>query len=634
MPAKLKSWFGPPRLDGDEELLMQVHLLHISLIFVSVYLLLVLLVYLLGAAMPSGVVLVDALLLLAMPLFRCWLHQGRVRLAAWGLLLAVFIASTLVIFAIGSVNFPATTTYVVIILLAGVVFGLNGVRLVGTAASLAVLGLLIYFNRQGPPGVVLEYLPVWFTYTVVFLVSGSLVHAAMQALRFALEASRAENARRRAAEDELELLNRDLEQRVVERTAQLSQAQDELRRANLALERAMRAKDEFLASMSHELRTPLTGILGLSEALELDTYGPLNSRQMKAIQMVQSSGRHLLALINDVLDLAKLEAGKLAIEPVPLDLHQLCLEALQLTRGMSHQKRQAVSFTIEPLKITLQADPRRLKQIIVNLLSNAIKFTAEGGSLGLQVHGDETQRLVFLCVWDHGIGIPEHELDRLFQPFQQINSSLSRGQAGSGLGLALVRDLVGSHGGSVAVQSTYGEGSSFTVMLPWIVPADTSRPDETPEAADAAVAEAVPGNTSLAAGSGPRVFIVDDNQANAEILCDYLQMLGMQVQVSSDARRFLEQAPLAVPDIVLMDIQMPEMDGLEAIRRLRVHPDPRLASVPVVALTALAMDTDRSQALAAGANEYLSKPFAMQDVAGLISSLAGAGQPADPDRRG
>jgi PAS domain S-box-containing protein len=241
----------------------------------------------------------------------------------------------------------------------------------------------------------------------------------------------------------------------------------ELEAANVELEKASRMKDEFLASMSHELRTPLTGILGLSEALQLQTFGTLSERQTKALRNIEESGRHLLDLINDILDLSKIEAGKFDLRPEACDVAAICQACLQLTKGMAHQKRQTVEFRMEPESISMIADPRRLKQMIVNLLSNAIKFTPDEGTLGLELAGDQAARAVEFTVWDKGIGIAPENLGKLFKPFTQIDGRLARQYAGTGLGLSLVQRMAELHGGSVKVESEPGKGSRFTVVLPW-----------------------------------------------------------------------------------------------------------------------------------------------------------------------
>jgi PAS domain S-box-containing protein len=392
-------------------------------------------------------------------------------------------------------------------------------------------------------------------------------------------------------------------------------AEETLLQANMALERAMRMKDEFLATMSHELRTPLTGILGLSEALQLEVYGGLNVRQMKTVNSIENSGRHLLALINDVLDLSKVEAGKLELEIAPCALEEICRASLQLTKGMAHQKHQQVNYAASIDAVFLDVDARRIKQVLVNLLSNAIKFTPENGELGLVVEHDQTNRQVTLIVWDKGIGIKPENLSRLFQPFTQIDGSLAREYSGTGLGLALVRRLVELHNGSVAVESVFGEGSRFIVTLPW-----------TPQTVQVGSPEAG-GEESYPATvdeirSAPIILITDDNQILLDMLTDFLGSQKYRTARAHSGKELLEKIEAIKPDVILMDIQMPGMDGLETIRRVRNHRDAAIAATPIIAVTAIVMPGDREHCLAAGANEYLSKPLNLKHLAAVIQDLA------------
>jgi len=245
------------------------------------------------------------------------------------------------------------------------------------------------------------------------------------------------------------------------------QAEEELKKAKEAAEAANRAKSEFLATMSHELRTPLNAILGLSEALQEEVYGPLSERQLRSLRTIERSGRHLLSLINDILDVSKIESGKLELEIGPVSVESVSQASLGLIKQAAHEKRLRVSSTLDSAVTTIQADERRLKQILVNLLSNAVKFTPEGGEIGLEVVGDAEKEVVHFTVWDTGIGISPEEMARLFEPFVQLDSSLSRQHEGTGLGLALVSRLAELHGGSVTVESEVGQGSRFVVSLPW-----------------------------------------------------------------------------------------------------------------------------------------------------------------------
>jgi signal transduction histidine kinase len=251
-----------------------------------------------------------------------------------------------------------------------------------------------------------------------------------------------------------------LAQRLAERSAELSAA-------NAKLAQVTRLKDEFLANTSHELRTPLNTILGLSEVLQEQIYGPLNEKQLQTVHNVAQSGHHLLDLVNAILDLSKIRAGKLELYVSPTSVEATCRAALRLIAGAAQDKGLKVSLTLDDTEMVLQADEQRLRQILLGLLSNAVKFTPKGGAIGLDVVGDAGQNLVHFSVWDTGIGISQRDMARLFQPFEQLDGGLSRRYPGAGLGLALVSCLTEMHNGRVSVQSQVGQGSRFTVSLPW-----------------------------------------------------------------------------------------------------------------------------------------------------------------------
>jgi signal transduction histidine kinase/CheY-like chemotaxis protein/low affinity Fe/Cu permease len=398
-----------------------------------------------------------------------------------------------------------------------------------------------------------------------------------------------------------------LAQRVAERTVELSVA-------NVELARAIRLKDEFLATMSHELRTPLNAILGMSEALHEKVYGPLNEKQLKSLCSIEESGHHLLSLINDILDVSKIEAGKIELEVGPVSVEPVCRASLELIKQDAHKKRLKISSSFDNAVTIIQADGRRLKQILVNLLSNAVKFTPEGGALGLEVVGDAEREAVHFTVWDTGIGILEEDMGRLFQPFVQLDSSLSRRYAGTGLGLSLVYRLADMHGGSVSLESEVGKGSRFTVSLPWQkVAEEVERSVESVEGEGKGAPRAVPPTPDA-----PLLLLVEDNEENIKTLADYLGAKGYRVVVARDGAEAIERAREESPDLILMDIQMRGMDGLEATRRIRADAD--LGSIPIIALTALTMPGDRERCLAAGADEYLSKPASLKKLVKAVEA--------------
>lgn len=383
----------------------------------------------------------------------------------------------------------------------------------------------------------------------------------------------------------------------------------ELRMANAELARAARLKDEFLANMSHELRTPLTVILTFTEILRSGLYGKLDARQERPLQAIEESGKHLLSLITDILDVSKIEAGKLELDISNVPIASVCRASVQLIEAQAKKKQLSVAVDLDPNITHIRADERRLKQILVNLLGNAVKFTPSEGAIGLNVSGDVETQTVRFVVWDTGIGIAEQDMGRLFQPFVQIDSSLTRHYQGTGLGLALVRRLTDLHNGTIAVESEVGKGSRFEVSLPWIEAAAGAKNGATLEEKTATQSQ----NTTSA-----RILIVEDNYSAVKPVSKFLTSLGYGVIEARDGAEAIHYAIEEQPDVILMDIQMPVMDGFEATRRIRANA--LTAEIPIIALTALAMPGDCERSLAAGANAYVSKPLKLKDLAEVIES--------------
>ncbi|OQX46571.1 MAG: phosphoglycerate kinase [Candidatus Sedimenticola endophacoides] len=375
---------------------------------------------------------------------------------------------------------------------------------------------------------------------------------------------------------------------------------------NEELARAAKAKDLFLATMSHELRTPLTTVLGLTEMLKDRLYGPLNDAQEKSLSTVEESSRHLLTLINDILDVAKVESGKMELKWDYIPVAQLVEASLRLVRQPAQKKSLQLESSIDPAISLIHGDSRRLKQVLVNLLGNAVKFTPAGGRIGLDVTLGENRKSVHLSVWDTGIGIEEGHQARLFEPFVQLDNEPTRRYSGTGLGLTLVNRLAQLHGGAIEVESHPGQGSRFTFSLPW------KKARNLPEKVE------IRGGTLDNDDTPPEnlgrihILLAEDNVANRGMISEFLRHQGLSVSVALDGPDVIRQATGGNPDIILMDIQLKELNGFEVTRELRRHP--RLAQTPIIALTALAMPGDRERCLEAGMDDYLSKPMGLKEL--------------------
>ena len=399
-------------------------------------------------------------------------------------------------------------------------------------------------------------------------------------------------------------LNITLERRVADRTSELSLA-------NAELSRVMQSKDDFLSAMSHELRTPLNAILGLSESLSEGVYGGLTDKQSKSINTIAESGHHLLSLINDLLDIAKIGAGKMDLDWTNSNLEDACKSSMRFISGLASKKKISVSLFTDPIASIIHADQRRLKQILVNLLSNAVKFTPEGGHISLQTRSNPERNAIEISVTDNGIGISNSDIERLFRPFTQLDSKLSRQYAGTGLGLSLVLRLAELHGGSIEVKSELGKGSCFTVSLPW-----SESKSHFPQAAPAHKDLDI--STDRVAAKGPLILLVDDNEINLSTVGDYLRAQNFCVIFARNGLEAIQVVRERKPQLVLMDIQLPVMDGIDAISILRA--DPTFASLPILALTSRAMVGDRERCIEAGANDYLTKPVQLKQLTQAILS--------------
>ncbi len=396
-----------------------------------------------------------------------------------------------------------------------------------------------------------------------------------------------------------------LEERVIERT-------QELRDALQATQAANRAKGEFLATMSHELRTPLTCVIGLSATLLRWSFNeggtpiiPLD-KQRQYLKMIQENGEHLLDLINDILDLSQVEAGKAVLNITEFSLAKLSHQTLRSLQEKATLRNieLEMDFRIKPQQDRFRADQRRVKQILFNLLGNAIKFTPEDGKVTLRVWRE--QNLAIFQIEDTGIGIADEHLPLLFQKFQQLETTYHRRYEGTGLGLALTKQLVELHGGTIDVESSVGEGSIFTVGLPLqsLIP-DVSTKSEIPQ-----------GENPQPQGS---IVLVDNHEATATAICEILTAAGYHVVWLIDGSAALQQIELLEPDAVIVDWHLPTMDGYEISHSL--HNSPTTAQIKVLALTTPDLSPSEKQDLSAIVDDYLSKPIEPVQLLHKVTAL-------------
>ncbi len=437
---------------------------------------------------------------------------------------------------------------------------------------------------------------------------GILVTLYLLSLYLALTGLVTERLRRRTRE--AVHAARALVDRLARQAADLQSQTVELERARRQAEQASLAKSQFLAVTSHEIRTPMNGILGAAELLNAT---PLSAAQRHYVRTAHRSARALLALIDDVLDLSRIEAGRLQLHLAPTDLRQLVDDAVDLVDLAAHGKPVTLGLNLPPsLPQRVQADGVRLRQLLVNLLHNAVKFTDEGAvRLEVQVLAQTTTTLTLrFSVHDSGIGIPADQLDAIFDAFTQVDATSTRRHGGSGLGLAIVHQLATLMGGTVRVASVPGQGSHFWVDLPLAL-----APDPAP-AAPAIAAPVAPDAT------GARLLLAEDDPVNQMVVAEMLRLLGCAVDVVADGGAAHQAVLDGGYDLVLMDCHMPEVDGFEATRRIRAAPA-GAARTPVVALTADALDSDRRRCLDAGMDDVLTKPVSSAQLAAAVERWTG-----------
>ncbi len=406
-------------------------------------------------------------------------------------------------------------------------------------------------------------------------------------------------------EEELSGLNERFEKKVKERT-------EELEKMNNELEQASQHKSRFIANMSHELRTPLNSIIGFSNVLIERIFGELTENQERYVKNIHSSGKHLLELINNVLDIAKIEAGKYEMSYETFSVQDIMVEIFNIMTPMADKKSIDLNLSIADDVDCVTADMVKLKQVFYNLLSNAIKFTPEGGKVSVAAHREmghgesENQEFLKFAVTDTGVGISPDDVERIFDEFEQADTAFSRQYGGAGLGLALTRKLVELHGGEIAVESRLGEGSTFTVSIPLI---------SSLEAKGAEEVEAVNLNFPWMNEKAATILVVEDDPPSAELLTIHLTQAGYKVAHAFDGEEAIEKATTLRPLAILLDIMLPKKDGWEVLQCLKSNDI--TANIPVLIHSII---DNKDLAFALGATDYLLKPL---DKDALLDKLYG-----------
>ncbi|MCL1474506.1 PAS domain S-box protein [Argonema antarcticum A004/B2] len=404
---------------------------------------------------------------------------------------------------------------------------------------------------------------------------------------------------------------------IVRDITQRKQTELELRKAKEDAETSSRSKSEFLANMSHELRTPLNAILGLSQLLGQQIFGALNKRQKEYVNCIHSSGEHLLALINDILDLSKVEAGKEELTLMPISVSELCNYCLSLVYEAAFTKGLQLTIEVDPEADFCVADERRVKQMLLNLLSNGIKFTP-AGKVELIVR--KVPGAIAFTVADTGIGIAPEHLPLLFQSFCQLDSDLNRRYEGTGLGLVLTRKLALLHGGDVTVRSVLGKGSQFTLFLPERRLKVLSRVEleqhSSPEARDrVSDRRQLKTHNRKPLTDRAHILIVEDDNRSALVLENYFHAIGYEVKHLPNGVGFVQEVRTFKPDFILLDLHLSHgASGIDLLTTLRQEPN--LQDLPVIMITE--SDSERQHCLAAGANDYFTKPIGIAQIESIL----------------
>ncbi len=417
----------------------------------------------------------------------------------------------------------------------------------------------------------------------------------------------------------------DIESRVAERTRDLEAARAELEAKSRHNEEVDRLKNAFIANMSHEIRTPLNSVLALTELLREGVAGPLTVDQRKYLQVIERNGRGLLHLINDVLDLSRIEAGHLEMDTANIDLAPHVEAVAEALAPLAAAKNLELTVTLPPGLPPARGDPDRFRQILTNLIGNAIKFTENGGQV--MIGAEALAEALVLVVTDTGVGIPDPYREKIFQEFYQVDQTLVRRQGGTGLGLAIARRLARLMGGDITVESVVSRGSRFSLTLPRAARARAEHPTREGLAPSRGVPAVGPPEPQAIASSQPEararratVLVVEDNEDNLFTLRQILARRPLEIVAATNGRQAIERCRRQpAPDLVIMDVQMPGMTGLQATGAIRALPGG--PDIPIVALTAQAMKGDRERILAAGCDDYLAKPVQPNELISVVDRL-------------
>ncbi len=474
------------------------------------------------------------------------------------------------------------------------------------AAAMVLITPFIGDLGLAPPEAIIPVTPLIFTTAqVIFVVVSSLYAAAVVfSNEDYLRELQAANAQLLAQKKLLD-----------EQAALLASSLADAEAARYLADNANRAKSEFLAMMSHEIRTPLNGVVGLNSLL---LSMPLDDKARQYAELGRQSGEALLELVNDFLDFSKIEAGRLGLSRVLFSPQRVIDDAWASIQKNAEDKSLSLHATIASLP-TLRGDPGRLRQILVNLLDNAVKFTVRGTvELQVQARREGEQCWLDITVRDTGIGIDDETRARLFQPFVQADSTASRRHGGTGLGLSICRALAELMGGHITAHSALGQGSTFTVVLPFeYISAENLSP------APPASATNTRESSTVSMSRQGRILVAEDNPVNQTVATEMLQKLGFSVDVVANGRAAIEAALMHDYDLVLMDCEMPEVDGFSACRTIRAREQGQ-RHLPIVAMTASALSGDRERCLASGMDDYLSKPVRLRDLERMIHQWVGS----------